>query len=76
MSTTSHVLPLPIPVLALRAVQLAMAVVVLGLTAYGLSFNFVVDALALSLFTVCNCARMKDSTDNLPGHCNIDHYHL
>ncbi|EPE34584.1 hypothetical protein GLAREA_10278 [Glarea lozoyensis ATCC 20868] len=51
MSTTSHVLPLPIPFLALRAVQLAMAVVVLGLTAYGLSFNFVVDALALSLFT-------------------------
>jgi len=50
-TTTSHVLPLPIPALALRAVQLAMAVVVLGLTAYGLSFNFVVDALALSLFT-------------------------
>lgn len=49
--TTNHVLPLPKAFVALRAVQLAVAVVVLGLSAYVVTF-IAFNAACLSLFTV------------------------
>jgi hypothetical protein len=51
MSTESHVPPLPAPVVTIRGVQLAAAVVALGLSAYGLSW-LIFDAVELMLFTV------------------------
>lgn len=48
--STSHILPLPIPVVALRGLQLLVAIVILGLSAWGLSaISF--DAASLALFT-------------------------
>lgn len=48
--STSHILPLPVPVVALRGLQLLVAIVILGLSAWGLSaISF--DAASLALFT-------------------------
>lgn len=51
MSTT-HILPLPKAVFGLRIAQLVVAVVILGLSAYGVTF-YAFDGASLSLFTVC-----------------------
>lgn len=48
--STNHVLPLPKAIIGLRAVQLATAVAILGLTAYVVTY-FAFDAACLSLFT-------------------------
>lgn len=47
----SHVLALPVPIFALRIVQLVTAIAILGLAAYGITF-VAFDGIALSLFTV------------------------
>jgi len=48
--STSHVLPLPKAVFGLRIAQLVLAVVILGLAAYGVTF-FAFDGDSLMLFT-------------------------
>ncbi|KFZ18765.1 hypothetical protein V501_01012 [Pseudogymnoascus sp. VKM F-4519 (FW-2642)] len=53
--STSHVLPLPKAVLALKIVQLVVAVVVLGLAAYGVTF-FAFDGDCLMLFILISFA--------------------
>ncbi|TVY64218.1 hypothetical protein LSUE1_G008789 [Lachnellula suecica] len=50
MSTTNHILPLPQAFLALRAVQLVVAIVILGLSAYVVTF-IAFNAACLTLFT-------------------------
>lgn len=48
----SHILPLPKAVFGLRIAQLVIAIVILGLAAYGVTF-FAFDGDSLMLFTVC-----------------------
>jgi len=52
MATTyrEHILPIPRAFLALRALQLAVAIVVLGMCGYGINF-YAYDGFCLSLFT-------------------------
>jgi hypothetical protein len=48
----SHILPLPKAVFGLKIAQLIVAIVILGLAAYGVTF-FAFDGDSLMLFTVC-----------------------
>jgi hypothetical protein len=66
MSTTNHVLPLPQAFLALRAAQLVVGIVVLGLSAYIVSY-IAFNSACLTLFTVCRHFILSDSnhTDRL-----------
>jgi hypothetical protein len=59
--STSHILPLPTAFLALRAVQLAVAVTILGLSAYVVTF-IAFDGACLSLFTVCTVHPLTELT--------------
>lgn len=52
MSTTNHVLPVPQAFLALRLAQLVVGIVILGLSAYIVTF-IAFNSACLTLFTVC-----------------------
>jgi ABC-type glycerol-3-phosphate transport system permease component len=53
MADKDHILVLPSFVFAFRILQLIVAVVILGLAAYGITY-FSFDGNDLSLFTVCS----------------------
>lgn len=80
-----HVPAYPKGFIAIRIVQLVIAVIIIGLSAFGLS-EIIIAGSELSIFSVC-LSLFLDKKSFIPpevlltlycvlGHCNTDHYHL
>lgn len=81
-----HVPAYPKGFIAIRIVQLVIAVIIVGLSAFGLS-EIIITGSELSIFTVCLSLVVDEKKSSIPpntlltlscapGHCNNDHYHL
>jgi hypothetical protein len=73
---SQHILQVPTGVFILRCIQLATAIAILGLAAYGVTFVTVYDSINLTLFTV-SLTHPHNQTQLTPiGYCNNDNHSL
>lgn len=71
--STNHILPLPKFVFALKIVQLVVAIVILGLAAYGVTF-IAFDGDCLMLFTVCTPIHVIITLYNITSGSSSHHH--